>query len=117
MRTSWVAAGAALLIPVVGRASVIADHGFVTVYYEGKVTLTYSGGVGTACTECPYDAGDRISGTLLIDLAKAPPDAAPEKGFGKYDTIPESGVRYPSFVTGHAPHRGRSTDLVQAIDG
>jgi hypothetical protein len=118
MRTLWLLAAAALLVSFAARATVIADDGFVTVYYEGRVESRYGSGLGTPCTICPYDVGDVVSGTLLIDLAKAPPDLVPEEeGIGQYNTLwSVPGPHSPSFVSGYARNRGDSIDSVQVID-
>jgi hypothetical protein len=113
MRTLMLAA-ITVALPFVARADLIDD--FLTVHYEGTVNASYGlGGVGSACVDCPYDIGDHVSGTLLVDLRRAPPDTAPEAFIGKYDSLERLPHR-PAFVTGHAPDRADTADRVQVFD-
>ena len=81
---------------------------FLRVRYEGTVSS-----VSDALPE--YSVGDRLSGTLLVDLRRAPPDAEADPGRGVYVNFPSVGDS--RFVTGYAPSRGFSADSVLVTNG
>jgi hypothetical protein len=100
--------------PLAARASLIHED-FLTVHYEGVVASisTYDHGDG-GCL-CGYMRGDKIAGTLLVDLDNAPRDNVSDPRFGQYGYgfLNQNG---PSFVNGHAPARLESQDRLQIRD-
>ena len=81
---------------------------FLRVRYEGTVSS-----VSEAFPE--YSVGDRLSGTLLVDLRRAPPDAEEDPRWGAYVNFPSVGDS--RFVTGYAASRGFSADSVLVMNG
>jgi hypothetical protein len=103
MKIVAVAVGLAICLPV--SANVID---FLQIRYEGTVSS-----VSDAFPE--YSVGDRLSGTLLVDLRRAPPDSKEDPRWGAYVNFPSVGDS--SFVTGYAPSRGFSADTVLVTNG
>jgi hypothetical protein len=98
-------AAAALVVSWPASADLID---FLRVRYEGTVSS-----VSDAFPE--YSVGDRLSGTLLVDLRRAPADAEADPRWGAYVNFPSVGDS--RFVTGYAPSRGFSADTVLVTNG
>jgi hypothetical protein len=105
------AAAAVALAPFAVSAGPLVD--VLSVQYEGVVS-----GVrplsGDAPCLCGYEAGQKVSGTLLVDFRTLAADLAPERAdFADYFVEPP--FLGPSFVVG-SPVRAVSRDRVQISD-
>jgi hypothetical protein len=117
---SILAATAVGLAPLTALAGPIQDYDFLTVHYEGTVnSVKPFGPLGFGDGASVPDIGDRVSGSLRVNLHEVPRDNFPDDPRrGEYSaSLAKPSYTWPSFVSGHAePLGGPSGDRLQIQD-
>jgi hypothetical protein len=111
MRKKLIAAACSSLAPFAADAGPLVD--VLSVHYEGVVSAVQPLNGDSRCL-CGFEAGQPVSGTLIVDPSTLPPDLAPERdNFADYFVKPP--FLWPSFVIG-SPVRADSRDRLQIAD-